>query len=165
MPQTCHALGLGVQITAVSRSLSDFMHLPLFHARSHGPLAATDPSRCRGPSLHELHHLLGLGCLFTYMSPDSKENKCSWSWRQLEKGLMAVQELPATWRVTGTTRNSSSLSSFTRNSKYASDVKSQQSQLPMQKWHSVSEFPYWEQGPRKKSWFWCVSHGIFLFEF
>lgn len=77
MPQMCHALGLGVQITAVSSSLSDFMHLPLFHATSHGPLAGTHPSRCHGPQLQELCHLLGLGCLFTFVSPDSKENKYS----------------------------------------------------------------------------------------
>lgn len=67
MLQIFHALGFGVQITAVSSSFSDFMHFPLFHAISHGPLAATDPSRSHGPQWHELHHLVGMGCLSTYI--------------------------------------------------------------------------------------------------
>lgn len=97
--------------------------------------------------------------LFIYLCElKSRENKYSQSWRQLEKGLMAMQDLAATWKVAGNYQgNLSSLSTFTRNSKYASDVKSQQPQLLTQKWHNVSELPYWEQGPRKKSWFCCVS--------
>lgn len=126
------------------------MHLPLFHAISHGPLAATHPSRCHSPLLHDLHDLFGFGCLSTYKSPDRKENKYSESWRQLEKGLMTLQGLLATWQVTGNCQgNSSSLSLSTTNSKYASDVKSQQSQLPTWKCHSVSELSYWEEGPRE----------------